>query len=175
MKHAAPTLAGVKCGSLFRISLDTGALHQQMSRMNSVLNHHGVRVIVLRSSGREHLVYAFRPRMLSDSLSDDRIFSFLFERGYDTVNANHLVISLERKIDEKQGLVHEIGIFLGYPLDDVIGFIDNKGRHYKCSGCWKVYGDARFAQNLFCKIRECRKRYDHMYQQGIPITNSLIS
>ncbi len=114
MKHAAPTPAGVKCGSIFKISLDSGTLHQQMLRMNSVLNHHGVRVIVLRSSGREHLVYAFRPRMLSDSLSDDRIFSFLSEMGYDTSNANHLVVSLKKKIDDKKGLAHEIGIFLGY-------------------------------------------------------------
>jgi len=175
MKHAAPTLAGVKCGSLFKISLDSDTLHQQMSRMNSVLNHHNVRVIVLRSSDREHLVYAFRPSMLSDSLSDDRIFSFLSENGYDTSNVNHLVISLKKKIEYMKGLVHEIGIFLGYPIEDVIGFIDNKGRHYKCSGCWKVYGDVCFAQNLFCKIRECRRRYDHMYQQGITITNSLPS
>ena len=37
---------------------------------------------------------------------------------------------------------HEIGIFLGYPLADVAGFIRNKGRNCKCIGTWKVYGDA---------------------------------
>lgn len=170
MKHAAPTLAGVKCGSLFRMSLDLDALHQQMSRMNSVLNHHGVRVIVLRSSGREHLVYAFRPSMISDILSDDRIFSFLSERGYVVSKVNHLIKSLKVKMQGIRGFVHEVGIFLGYPLEDVIGFMENKGLCYKCSGCWKVYGDACEAQKMFCKIRECRNLYTKGYISGTPIT-----
>jgi hypothetical protein len=173
MRQAAPTLAGVKCGSLFKISLDPDALHQQMSRMNSVLNHHGVRVIVLRSSGREHLVYAFRPSMLSDILSDDRIFSFLSERGYDVVNVNRLVVSLKDRMVGSNGLVHEIGVFLGYPLEDVIGFIENEGLRYKSCGCWKVYGDIGTAQGLFCRIRECRDKYADMYRQGVPIVESM--
>ena len=39
------------------------------------------------------------------------------------------------------GFPHEIGVFLGYPLDDVKGFIKNEGKKYLMIGYWKVYSD----------------------------------
>ena len=48
---------------------------------------------------------------------------------------------------------HEIGAFLGYPVSDILGFIENNGKNYKFSGYWKVYGDAEEAKILF-------ERYD---------------
>ncbi len=40
---------------------------------------------------------------------------------------------------------HEIGLFLGYPPEDVCGYIRNKGKCQKCTGHWQVYGDENFA------------------------------
>jgi hypothetical protein len=173
MKQAAPTLAGVKCGCLFRISLDPDAITKETSRMNSVLNHRGVRIIVLRSSGREHLIYAFRPQMLSDILSDGRIFSFLENRGYDMASLGRTFRSLRERMMH-YGMAHEIGIFLGYPLDDVIGFIENKGMNFKATGCWKVYGDVSRAKSMFEKIRSCRAVYTEQYMRGTPISNVVV-
>ena len=34
---------------------------------------------------------------------------------------------------------HEIGLLLGYPPEDVSGFIENGGKNFLCSGYWKVY------------------------------------
>ena len=39
---------------------------------------------------------------------------------------------------------HEIGVFLGYPLDDVIGFIEHKP--YYLVGDWKVYQNVNEAK-----------------------------
>ncbi len=38
---------------------------------------------------------------------------------------------------------HEIDVFLGYPCEDVRGFIRHGGQGYKLCGYWKVYGDPR--------------------------------
>lgn len=48
---------------------------------------------------------------------------------------------------------HEIGLFLGYPLEDVQGFIENRAEGYKCVGCWKVYGDEEYAKQEFRAIK----------------------
>ena len=38
---------------------------------------------------------------------------------------------------------------LGYPAEDVQGFIENETKEGKCVGCLKVYGDVEQAQKEF--------------------------
>ena len=54
-----------------------------------------------------------------------------------------------------QEFPHEIGLFLGYPPEDVAGFIRHQGSHYKLCGKWKVYGDVERAKALFCEYDRC--------------------
>ena len=44
---------------------------------------------------------------------------------------------------------HEMGIFLGYPLEDVRGFIRHEGKESRYTGYWKVYGDVTQAKQIF--------------------------
>ena len=71
------------------------------------------------------------------------------------------------------GFPHEIGLFLGYPLEDVTGFIAAGGAEYRCSGCWKVYGDVEQAQRLFRRYAACRKRYLAMASSGLTLGEML--
>lgn len=52
---------------------------------------------------------------------------------------------------------HEIGLFLDYPLVDVIGFIRNTGKNCKCSGCWKAYGNAKEAEKTFADTKNAER------------------
>ena len=61
---------------------------------------------------------------------------------------------------------HEIGVFLDYPLEDVVGFIENAGQNYKCSGCWKVYCNECEAVKLFARYKKCRDVYMRLWHQG---------
>ena len=73
---------------------------------------------------------------------------------------------LKSRIGENNEFPHEIGIFLDYPLGDVIGFILNEGRNFKCVGCWKVYCDECACQKTFAKYKKCRDVYVRLWQQG---------
>lgn len=53
---------------------------------------------------------------------------------------------------------HEIGIFLGYPLADVTGFITNRGRDYLMCGMWKVYQRAETAAAAFQSYRSMKEQ-----------------
>ena len=61
---------------------------------------------------------------------------------------------------------HEVGLFLSYPPEDVLGFILNKACHHKCIGCWKVYGDEQTAKSIFRKYEECSRIYSQQWEQG---------
>ena len=64
---------------------------------------------------------------------------------------------------------HEIGVFLGYPLADVIGFIQNRGKNFTACGYWKVYTDPTAAQAEFDRYKKCERIYARCYYNGTPI------
>ena len=38
----------------------------------------------------------------------------------------------------EQGFPHEIGVFLGYPVEDVEGYMQNDGKNFLLVGYWKM-------------------------------------
>ncbi|WP_022748544.1 DUF3793 family protein [Lachnobacterium bovis] len=52
-------------------------------------------------------------------------------------------------LNSRKSFPHEMGIFLGYPIEDVVGFIKNDGRNSLITGYWKVYKDADSKKRLF--------------------------
>lgn len=61
---------------------------------------------------------------------------------------------------------HEIGFFLGYPPEDVLGFIAHEGRDYLAVGPWKVYANLTQALATFDRYKRCTEAYSRVYQRG---------
>ena len=70
---------------------------------------------------------------------------------------------------------HEIGLFLGYPPDDVRGFMDHRDVGCKCVGTWKVYGDAAAAQKAFARYRRCTEIYGRCYSRGRSMEQMIVA
>jgi hypothetical protein len=70
------------------------------------------------------------------------------------------------KLRDQEDFPHEIGLFLGYPPEDVRGFMEHRGCGCKCVGCWKVYGDVQRAAELFARYQQCTDIYLHAWQNG---------
>mgnify|MGYP002235714275 FL=1 len=81
-------------------------------------------------------------------------------------NLEQCLALLKKRFEAAEAFPHEIGIFLDYPLGDVIGFIQNSGQNYKCSGCWKVYCNECEALKMFQKYRKCREVYRNLWEKG---------
>lgn len=116
--------------------------------------------------------------MLKASLSQPNIAQYLQSEGYNPADLSACILKLHRRIcgtdlaatlSESCAFPHEIGFFLGYPFDDVIGFIENKGENCLCTGCWKVYSRQRDAQACFCCYKTCTSAYEDLYDEGVPI------
>lgn len=48
-------------------------------------------------------------------------------------------------------------MLLGYPTEDVEGFIANEGRDCLCTGYWKVYQNEQRAKQIFAAFDEARE------------------
>ena len=67
-----------------------------------------------------------------------------------------------------------MGVFLGYPLHDVKGFIEHGGDDFELSGYWKVYSDKKHAQELFERFDIVKDDMVRMISRGDSI-NSIVS
>ena len=167
VEHCAPTLARLKTGSLFNCPFDRREiLAEQLEAWNQALGPKGVELAVLRASGGCALVYGFRRGQLLRDLSAPGVAAFLRRCGYNCGTVDEVLAQLKCRVAAGPPFPHEIGLFLGYPLGDVEGFIRNRGRNCKCAGCWKVYCDEQAAQRQFAKFRKCRQVYLRLFLGG---------
>lgn len=170
VKHCSPTLAGIKTGSMFPCGyISEEVLKQEIRIANKKLNKKGLRIIPLKIKNNRALLYAYRPSLLNKDLCDETANVLLKEYGYSCETPCKCVVHLVKRMRNTVDFPHEVGLFLGYPPEDVQGFIANKAECSKCSGCWKVYGDEKKAQRLFAKYKKCTKVYCERHSCGSSI------
>ena len=170
IRNCAPTLAGIKTGSIFSCPYESReALLDSIRQFNRRLGAKGLRILPLRFTDRTALIYLYRPKLLTADLADEAAAAMLQCQGYDTGSCEKCVACLARKLRAQGEFPHEIGLFLGYPPEDVRGFIENGACGCKCVGCWKVYGDEDAARRKFAQFKKCARVYRDKWAQGRPI------
>ena len=172
VRQCAPTLAGMKPGSIFCFNHSPLEVsRQKVCQWNKQLEPFGLTVQILleRPGSSSVIVFVYRRDRLEQMLSDDAYQSFLAEAGYERTNLDGLLEQLSYRLRTQPEFPHEIGVFLGYPLQDVIGFIENHGRNFTCCGFCKSYGDPAEMQVCFACYRRCIQTYVAMFEQGIPL------
>lgn len=170
IRHCAPTLAGMKTGNLFScVYHQKYKLCSELCRLNRILVPKGVRIVPLQYTKQRVLIYLYRPNRLKRDLLDGRASFLLRQYGYPFESPERCVAALVKKLSICSDFPHEIGLFLGYPPEDVKGFIEHKADHCKCVGCWKVYGDEEKARQTFCRYKKCTDIYCAQWLKGIGV------
>ena len=167
----APTLAGIKVGSLFLyITEEDENLHAIINYWNQRLSSKGIRICIVKEREDGGLVYVFRPEMLKGLLNCQDITCFLDSRGFAACgNSEKCIEHLKSCFYNEPSFPHEIGIFLGYPLEDVKVFIEHKGRNSNLCGLWKVYGEPETAKKMFARYKNCFNIYKQRFAKGSDI------
>ena len=167
VEHCAPTFAGLKTGNLFRISYaDIEVFREELRRLNGILKKKGLRAVPVRMTAEFALVYLYRPDFLKRDLGCEEAARLLTSLGYEPQSVNRSVAFLARMMREKEAFPHEVGLFLGYPPEDVLGFMKSSREGVKCVGCWKVYGDEARARAAFWRFQRCREVFEENVQRG---------
>ena len=170
VEQCAPTLEGIKPASLFR--WQGGCAQALVSRWARELAPFGIAVRILKVCPRTGacLIYLYRRTWLHRILRQSANQAFLRRMGYTSqADGEMLLEQLSDRLCLEQEFPNEIGVFLGYPLEDVVGFIRNGGRNYTCSGCWKAYGDPTAAQRRFEEYRQSTVRCKERFLRGVEI------
>ena len=167
IRQGAPTLAGIKTGSLFPCPCeDREDLLADIRRLNRRLSPKGLCLLPIRFLAGRALLYLYRPAELRRDLRDARVSELLRQAGYEDESCARCVARLACRFRESGEFPHEVGLFLSYPPEDVKGFIDHRANDFKCAGLWKVYGDEAKAQALFAKFKKCTEIYCALWQTG---------
>ena len=176
VRQAAPTLAGVKTGSLFPYRCESAEdLRADIRAFNRTLVPRGMCLLVLRMMERSALLYLYRPAELERDLKDSTAREVLEEAGYRCDSCAACVRELVERFRREGEFPHEIGLFLSYPPEDVRGFIENHARNYKLAGPWKVYGDVAQARQTFEKYRKCTDSYCRSLRAGFSLAQLAVA
>ena len=164
--HAAPTLMGVKCGSLLALSVNEYDLAGCAALIESKRYGSKIAVRTVSRCAERRLLFVYNDCLLRESLAKEGVREFLTRYGYPAdASAEQCLDRLCKRLAESD-FPHEIGIFLGYPLEDVRGFIRNCGQRCKYCGVWKVYGDVQKATSLFRTYTLCTDCYLTAWRHG---------
>jgi hypothetical protein len=178
IEQCSPTLAGIKPASLFRFSgEELSAVRETVHSWDDCLRPLGIRVRILKECHRTGaaVVYLYREAWLKEIVQETETHRFLERCGYRDFEISAMLALLSDRLCLEQEFPHEIGILLGYPLKDVVGFIENKGKNFTYCGLWKCYGDPRAAQTCFDRCRACTADYRRRYAHGTPVIQLVVA
>lgn len=167
VRHCSPTLAGMKTANMFSYTYNSEEEMKDNIRMfNRIFAAKGLRVLPLRVKENRALIYVYRPALLKRDFANETACNLLRARGYSCEKPHRCILQLIDRLRDTDDFPHEIGLFLGYPPEDVNGFIEKGADSCKCSGCWKVYGDEHEAKMTFAKYKKCTKVYYRQWTEG---------
>jgi len=153
---AAPTIKGKKPSSLLTFTMTRKNLlalwHYYKQDLCRELN---LEYFELKDRGESVSVLFYRRKMLERHVANKHNLAFLNSVGYQEA------VTLDEKLQLLKSrfastCAHEVGIFLGIPVEDVEGFMEHKGKHYLLSRYWKVYRNRERAELLFGIYDEAR-------------------
>jgi len=167
IENCSPTLAGLKTASLVNVSYDSEeSARRDIREMNRIFVRKGLRAVPLRYARKRMLIYIYRPERLRGDLKSGAARSVLPELGYPVEDTEACVAYLGERVRTSHDFPHEIGFFLGYPPEDVLGFMYHRNEGCKLVGLWKVYGDAGAAERQFARCRKCSRVYMEAWRRG---------
>lgn len=166
IKYCSPTLASLKTANLFTyFNKNNIEANELVKTWNKKFIGKGLRTMVICEKSHSSLIYVYRPKLLYKDINEDQAKDFLLSLSYDTKSLRKSLDRLKDRMAE-DCFPHEIGIFLGYPYEDVEGFIKNEGKNNLCCGCWKVYKNRSYKEKLFTRFEKVKTSYTTLYSKG---------
>lgn len=165
--QCAPVISGIKISNLLTIPA------KSLRELSVVLKKTELSFRILYP-GRERLVILiYRETELKEYLEREEVMAFIYKCGYETSDISKIfpvfVKRYMRYMELKQDFPHELGLFLGYPIEDVEGFIKENGKNYLYSGYWKVYKDTELKIRLFKDYERVQTEIVRLLYEGLDI------
>ena len=163
--QCAPVITGIKMSNLLIVSTEDEA------NVRTILKKTGISYYRLLRKDNKTTYLLFYRSKLESYLQNCEVQTMLSQNGYETDALGKIMrrfqMRYESYMNEKSQFPHEMGILLGYPMEDVIGFIENEGKNYLYSGYWKVYQDVSKKKALFKQYEDAVDEVIRLLDKGI--------
>lgn len=171
--QCAPILTGIKMSNLLHVRTEQT---EEVFRLfhDSLISCH----VLYEWNGRVSILL-YRRASLERYLKQESVQKLMESFGYFDMDLEEIleVLSVRNQayVEGRAPYPHEVGLVLGYPPEDVRGFIEHGGRDYVLSGYWKVYGDPIRAQRIFTAYDRARDAVIRLAGKGHGVTDIMMS
>ena len=167
--QCAPLITGLKVSNLLIISKGN------VEVVKRILNRTGISYYRLIQTRTKTTFLLFRRNELEEFLSDENVRNVLMKAGYKSLQNDKILrtfsLRYEAYIQGDKSFPHEMGLLLGYPVEDVVGFVENNGKNFLYSGYWKVYENQKDKVKLFDKFKVAEETLIHLLSNGLSMSD----
>lgn len=163
--QCAPLIAGLKVSNLLNIS--KAGLRQVID----ILRGTEISYKVLLANRQKVTVLLYHRRGLEAYLAKESVRRLFAGMGYTEFSLEEILPVFQKRyqsyMTDNRNFPHEMGLLLGYPTEDVEGFINNGGRNSLHIGYWKVYGNLSEKLRLFRKFELAKETLIQLVSNGV--------
>lgn len=165
--QCAPVITGIKIANLLIVQ------NEYVKDVSHLFQNTEISVYALCRSEAKTILFLYRKMELISYLNSEKVNSIINKLGYHSLDIDSVLCEFSKKYTEylRDGGVfpHEMGLLLGYPAEDVAGFIHNAGKNFLYAGYWKVYYDVEKKLSIFEKYNQVKEQMIQMVSQGIKV------
>ncbi|GAA0763344.1 DUF3793 family protein [Clostridium sartagoforme] len=133
------------------------------------LENINLKSLCLREEKNASIILVYNENILKEHILKKENIEFLNMLGYKKEDSIYEYVQQLKERYQEFNCPHELGIFLGIPIDDVKDFMECSSK--RCLGCgyWKVYSNYEEAKRVFKNYDEIREKTMKNILSGIPI------
>lgn len=167
--QCAPLITGLKVSNLLIIPKGNEEI------VKRILNRTGISFYRLIQTRTKTTFLLFRRNELEEFLSDENVKNVFIRAGYKSLQIGKILrtfsLRYEAYMQGDKSFPHEMGLLLGYPVEDVVGFVENNGKNFLYSGYWKVYENQKAKVKLFDKFKVAEETLIHLLSNGLSMSD----
>mgnify|MGYP000182116418 CR=1 FL=1 len=166
--QCAPLITGIKISNLLMVAAENEDL------VMDLVQGSGITCFCVMRTTKKTAFLLYRKAKLEAYIFKPEVQQLLRKLGYEDFSLENVLHSFRKKyqahMNQGKQFPHEMGLLLGYPVEDVVGFMENNGKNYLYSGYWKVYADKEGKQRLFEKYEYARENLIQLLHYGLKMT-----
>ena len=163
IKQIGPVILGSKPAEIVNIPGDSDDKKTKLQEIESFFDNClrvTYKIITTKDNGKR--VLFINEKAMKDCLSNKKTKNFLNFLGYSKDSTfEEYIDELSARLESNE-FPHEIGIFLGYPLKDVLGFMGYSKKECACIRGWRVYGDKEISMEVYNRFKQDKKTIEDM-------------
>ena len=167
----------LQCAPLFikqRISAFYMAGEDELESLVRICSSMKITARALGKVGNKWGALLYHKSLLSEYLKNEDVRELLGEMGYENTELIPVLLEFAQRYRHYgifgEGFPHEMGLILGYPADDVKGYISNKGENSLFIGCWKVYKKLPEKMRLFKEFERAKQIMIMLNLRGLSLS-----